>query len=138
MGVVNRGSSRLKLNALARELFWFGLEAKITLTVEWVPREENTLTDELSKMLIPDDFTISRTHFEMLERRFGAHSIDLSASSANNLRNRFYSLHWCMGSGGVNAFAITGVGSPLGYTAPAGLGAGSGESWKTTDRSQQC
>ncbi len=34
LGIVNRGSSRLKLNALARELFWFGLEAKITLTVE--------------------------------------------------------------------------------------------------------
>ncbi len=76
LGVVNRGSSRLKLSALARELFWFGLEAKITLTVEWVPREENTLVDELSKMLIPDDFTISRTHFQMLDRRLGAHSID--------------------------------------------------------------
>jgi hypothetical protein len=95
----------LKLNALARELFWFGLEAKIALTVEWVPREENTLADELSKMLIPDDFAIGRAHFELLERRFGAHSIDLFASSANNLCSRFYSLHWCRGSGGVNAFA---------------------------------
>jgi hypothetical protein len=47
LGIVNRGSPRLKLNALARELFWFGLEHRITLAVEWVSREENTLADEL-------------------------------------------------------------------------------------------
>jgi hypothetical protein len=52
---VNRGSPRLKLNAIARELFWFGLEHRITLNVEWVPREKNTLVDELSNLLIPAD-----------------------------------------------------------------------------------
>ncbi len=77
MGLVNCGSSRLKLNALARELFWFGLEHQITLLVEWVPREENTLAYVLSKMLIPDDFVVRRTHFRRLELRFGAHTIDL-------------------------------------------------------------
>ena len=55
LGIVNRGSPRLKLNALARELFWLGLEHRITLTVKWVPREQNTLADELSKLLIPED-----------------------------------------------------------------------------------
>jgi hypothetical protein len=34
LGIVNRGSPRLKLNALAREMFWFLLEHRITLTVE--------------------------------------------------------------------------------------------------------
>jgi len=48
LGIVNRGSPRLKLNALAREPFWFGLEHRITLSVEWVPREENTFADEVS------------------------------------------------------------------------------------------
>jgi hypothetical protein len=84
LGVVNRGSSRLKLNALARELFWFGLEAKITLTVEWVPMEENSLADELSKMLIPADFMLSRPVFRTLEERWGWHTVDLFAPGANN------------------------------------------------------
>ncbi len=53
--IVNRGSPRVKLNAIARELFWFGLEQRITLTMKWVPREENTLADELSNLLIPAD-----------------------------------------------------------------------------------
>ena len=105
LGIVNRGSPRLKLNALARELFWFGLEHRISLVVEWVPREENTLADELSKLLIPDDFMIGRTHFRRLELRFGPHTIDLFASGDNNLCDRLYSLHWCMRSGGVNVFA---------------------------------
>jgi len=73
--------------------------------VEWVPREENTLADELSKMLIPDDFGVSRMRFRRLEPRFGPHTIDMLASGANNLCERFYSLHWCRRSGGVNAFA---------------------------------
>ncbi len=47
LGIVNRWSPRPKVNALTRELLWLGLEHSIALTVEWVPREQNTLTDEL-------------------------------------------------------------------------------------------
>jgi hypothetical protein len=105
LGIVNRESSRLKLNALARELFWLGLEHGISLTVEWVPREEYTLADELSKLIIPDDCMSGRPFFRLLEERWGRHSVDLFALSANNRRGWFYSLHWCRGSAGVNAFA---------------------------------
>ena len=55
LGVVNRGSPRLMLYELARELFLFCLERRITILVEWVPREKNSLADELSKFIIPDD-----------------------------------------------------------------------------------
>jgi len=48
---------------LARELLWLGLEHRITLNVEWMPREENTLADELSKLLILDDCLTSREFF---------------------------------------------------------------------------
>ncbi len=54
LGVVNRGSPRFKLNELARELFWFCIERRITIMIEWVPREENSLADESSKLIIPD------------------------------------------------------------------------------------
>ena len=58
LGVVNHGSPRLRLNDLARELFWFVLERRIVMTVEWVPREQNTLADDLSKLIIPDDWML--------------------------------------------------------------------------------
>jgi len=81
------------------------LEHRISLTVEWVARERNTPKDELSKMLIADDFAVSRTHFRRLGLRFRTHTIDRFASGANNLCKRFYSLHCGMRPGGVNAFA---------------------------------
>ena len=67
LGVVNRGSPRLNLNELARKLFWFCLEQRIVIQVEWVPREENTLADELSKLIISDDWMIRREVFGQLE-----------------------------------------------------------------------
>ncbi len=55
LGVVNRGIPRLRLNELARELFWFCLKRRITIMIEWVPRMENSLADELYKLIIYDD-----------------------------------------------------------------------------------
>ena len=55
LGIINRGSGKLAINKLARDIFWFGLVNGITLSVEWVPREENVFADELSKLLIPGE-----------------------------------------------------------------------------------
>ena len=48
--------------------------------MEWVPREENTLSDELTKLLNPDDSMLSHAFFRKLEERFGTHTVDLFAS----------------------------------------------------------
>ena len=61
--VVNRGSPRLRLNDLAREIFWFYLERRLTIMIEWVPREESSLSDELSKLIILDDWMLKRSLF---------------------------------------------------------------------------
>jgi hypothetical protein len=106
LGIVNRGSPRLNINELARELFWLCVEQEITIKVEWVPREENSLADELSKLLIPSDWMVGRAIFGRLEERWGSHTVDLFASSENNQCDRFYSLHWCRGSAGCDAFAF--------------------------------
>ena len=66
LGIVNRGSPRLKLNELARDLFWFCLEKRIVILVEWVPREENSLADELSKLIISHDWMLQRELFQQL------------------------------------------------------------------------
>ncbi len=84
LGVVNRGSPRLILNELARELFWFSLERRIVILVEWVPRGENSLADELSKFIIPNDWMLQRELFRQIEQRWGRHLADLFASNANN------------------------------------------------------
>ena len=63
LGVMNRGSPWLSLKELARELFGFRLDHRIILMVEWVPREEKSLADELSKLIIPDDWMLRRELF---------------------------------------------------------------------------
>jgi len=91
---------------LARELFWFCLLHKITISVEWVPREANMFADEISKMLIPDDWSICTSYFNWLDDKWGPHSIDLFSSNENNLCERFFSFHWCRLTFGVNAFGF--------------------------------
>ena len=105
-GIINRGSGRIPLNRLAKDLFWFCDSHGITISVEWVPREENAFADELSKLLIPDDWMLAPRFFEWLNSKWGPHTIDLFASSDNNQCGRFYSLHWCRGTLGVNAFSF--------------------------------
>jgi len=96
-GIVNRGSSKLGINELARELFWFSLRHNIYPSVEWVPREENAFADDISKMLIPEDWMLSQSYFSILDARWGPHSMDLFASNDINQSARFFSLHWCRG-----------------------------------------
>ncbi len=93
LGIVNRGSPRLNTNERARDLFWLCVEREITIKMEWVPREENALADELSKLLIPSDWMVGRATFGRLEERWESHTVDLFASNENNLCDWFYSLH---------------------------------------------
>ena len=104
LGIVNRGSAKLHINVVTRELFWLCAERDITLGVEWVPRELNSLADELSKFLIPSGWMLSRRVFRRLEERWGSHSVDMFASDADFQGAKFYSLHSCRGSAGCDAF----------------------------------
>ncbi len=105
-GIVNRGSPRLNTNELARDLFWLCVERDITIKVKWVPREDNALADELSKLLIPSDWMVGRATFMRLEERWGSHTVDFFASSKSNQCDRYYSLHRCRGSAGCDALAF--------------------------------
>ena len=69
LGIGNRGSLSLALNTLARELFWLCLSHKIPFLVGWVPSEIDVFADDISKWLIPDDYSISRPCFIMLDHK---------------------------------------------------------------------
>jgi len=103
---------------LTRELFELCEEHNITMSAEWVPREENSLADELTKLIIPDDSMLRRSFFRQPEKQQGIHMVDLFASDANNKCGRFYSLHWCRGTAGVNVFAHFWGGEPVWANCP--------------------
>ena len=104
LGIVNRGSRRLSLNQLARDLFWFCSSNKIVVSVEWAPREENSFADDLSKLSIPDDVKLNPVWFRWLVGLWGPQTCDVFASINDNPCEKFCSLHWCKGTSGVNAF----------------------------------
>ena len=91
LGIVNRGSPRLNIDELARELYWLCVERGITIKVEWVPREENAIADEMPKLLIPSDWMVGLAKFKQLEERWRSHIVDLFASGENNQSERFFS-----------------------------------------------
>jgi hypothetical protein len=51
------------------------------------------MADELSKLIIPDDWMFHRALFRQLEHRWGRHLAELFASNANNQCAFFYSMH---------------------------------------------
>ena len=82
------------------------MEWDIAIKAKWVPRKENAMADELSKLLIPSDWMVGRAEFRQLEDRWGSHTVDLFASGENNQCERFYSRRGCRGSAGCDAFAF--------------------------------
>ncbi len=118
LGIVNRGSPRVNINEFARDVLWLCVERDNTIKVEWVPRKENPLVDELSKLLIPNDWMVGRATFKRLEERRGSHTIYLFASSENNQRDHFYSMHWCRGSAGCDTFAFDWSGKAAWVSCP--------------------
>ena len=105
--IINRGSIKLAINKLiARYLFWAGLVNGITLLVEWVPREDTAFANELSKLLISDDWRSAPDFFNILKTRWGPHTVYSLASNDNVQCKKFYSLHQCCGTVRANAFSF--------------------------------
>ncbi len=79
-------------------------------------------------MLISEDYMLSRGFFGLLNRKWGPHTVDLFASNANNMCAKFFSLHWCRGSSGINAFGHEWSGVNCWIRGPCNL---VGKVWKT-------
>ncbi len=51
---------------------------------------QNAFADGISKMLIPEDWSLAKRFFDLLDARWGPHRVDLFASNANNLCASFF------------------------------------------------
>jgi hypothetical protein len=111
--LIGRGGSRNKRPAGAllhdevKSLFEYCIDQRITLVAEWVPREDNTYADELSKEFDADDWKLHPQVFAQLDRDWGPHSVELFASYTNHQLPVYYSMHHTPSTAGVNAFAFS-------------------------------
>ena len=84
---------------------FFNLHEK--LEPEWIPREQNELTDYLSRLVEYDDWMLNPGVFNILEAKWGPHTVDRFANLLNRQVPRFNSWFWEPGTEAVDAFTCS-------------------------------
>jgi hypothetical protein len=79
---------------------------KIILLCEWIPRAQNTTVDKISRIVDLDDWQLSPKLFQILDKKWGPHTIDRFASPYNTQLPRFNSRFYSPGSEAVDAFTL--------------------------------
>ena len=76
----------------------------VVLQVRRVASEDNE-ADAPSRYVDRSDYKLNAAWFDYLEALYGPHEVDLFASNVNAQLPRFYSLHHCPNTAGVDSFA---------------------------------
>jgi hypothetical protein len=106
VAIVNSGTSRSPaLMHLAREIWQQAADLQVRLFASYINTSNNHLADYLSRGKRAPGWRLPQPLFDVLERRFGPHTIDLFASSHAHLLPRWCSLDQD-GAVAVDAFSI--------------------------------
>ena len=104
VSIVHKGSKIKELQTLALKIFSFCLKNGISLEMKWIPRELNVDADSLSKMIDFDDYCLNDKIFNMLDSKWGPHTVDRFACHYNKKLMRFNSRFYQPGAEAVDAF----------------------------------
>ena len=105
--IVKNGSMKQDLHLVALDIYKFCIRNNISLKVDWVPRTENKIADEISRSLDTDDWEITNFMFNYLNKLWGEYTVDLFADKSNHKTQKYYSRHWIENSAGVDAFSFS-------------------------------
>ena len=75
------------------------------MKINWIPREDNEIADEISKFIDFEDWQLADEFFEFLSRKWGSFSVDRFARPENTKTQRFNSRFFALGSEAVDAFS---------------------------------
>ena len=108
MKIMQIGSKRPHLQALAMKIFQICKKFNINLKISWLSRSSTliSLADVGSKSIDEQNYGIDQWNFDFLYNLFGPFTIDLFASIHNRRVLRFYSLLHTVHSLGTNAFSF--------------------------------
>ena len=102
--IVQKGSRNIHLQKIALDIHQTCEHFSLYIDPVWIPREQNTKADELSRISDSDDWAISSTVFNFLDHKWGPHTVDRFACDYNSKCARFNSRWGCSSSEGVDAF----------------------------------
>jgi ribonuclease HI len=92
--------------AIAQQILLYAFHHHIQLEVDWVPRELNTVADDISKYVDQSDWQLNPSMFSYLNSMWGPFAVDLFASASTTQLPMFFSKFYTVGSSGVNAFSF--------------------------------
>ena len=99
------GSPKPHLQELAVDILNLCLRFRICIESQWLPREENDRADLLSRFVDRDGWSLNSSVFDMLDSRWGPHTIDRFSPHHNNQVKKFNSRFFSPGCAGVDALA---------------------------------
>ena len=73
---------KLVIDELARDFFLLCMRYRITTSVEWTLKKKNAFAEDISKLLVSEVPMLSRGIFDMLDRKWGPHTLELLSSNA--------------------------------------------------------
>ena len=104
--IMSCGSRKSHLQSEALSIYNICCFHSISIEMEWIPRTENEQADFLSRVYDPDDWGLSHSTFQSIDRMWGPHSIDRFANHLNSKLSRFNSRYWNPGSEGIDTFIM--------------------------------
>ncbi|VDH99083.1 Hypothetical predicted protein [Mytilus galloprovincialis] len=102
--ILKVGSKKTHLQDINMEIQNACEQSNVSFFAQWIPRENNTHADTLSRLNDCDDWGVQTWLFRTLDREWGPHTVDRFASSYNKKCDKFNSKFWCQGTSGVDAF----------------------------------
>ena len=103
--ITRKGSNKKHLQKRVKEIYYVTRNSNIDLEINWIPREQNTVADEVSKFIDYDDWTTTDSFFAELSESWGKYSIDRFANHKNNKVERYNALFWNPNCEAVDAFS---------------------------------
>ena len=102
--ITSKGSKKPHLQQIAVQIFNVCKQNNVNLNINWIPREENIIADEISKFIDYDDWRTTHEFFQYLEQKWGPFTIDRFANEKNSHTRRYNALFWNPNCEAVDAF----------------------------------
>ena len=74
--IVHNGSSVGHLQRIAVDIFSFCMSNNVSFQAQWIPRAENQLADYLSRIVDPDDWSLSPRLFRLIVDKWGPFHVE--------------------------------------------------------------
>lgn len=122
--IIEKGSMKWDCHQFAVEIFRICRENRVSLHMEWIPRDKNKEADLLSRLsdlVDTDDWSLTPSFFTLLSNRWGPFTLDSFANFYNCKVKKFYSLFYVPNTSGVDAFSFNWQGEICLLVSPVAL-----------------